>query len=106
MGPILIHTLNVLPPLVIENVLCCPMNFKVTQKSSEEGTLKKGEKVTLHSASFGAPVQLCIQIPGFYNWSSEVDINSNVKSLSIDDEEHRELKLKIDKKYVYQACMF
>ncbi len=96
------YIISLFPPSVIENLLCCELDFKVLDKSTSErvqaqGIIESGSECPLHKVDFcsaSVPATVKVTIAG-YEWSTAVVIEpfSEPKSLQLLDDKRRPLIL-------------
>jgi hypothetical protein len=99
-GSLILYDVVVLPPLVVENLLPCPLKINITSSEySTEINLKRGEYTTEYAHKLGERLMASLLIPDLYSWSQLTDFNSpDSNKITMLDEEQRYTHLFFEKR--------
>jgi vacuolar protein sorting-associated protein 13A/C len=92
------HTLTLLPPLIVENLLPCALEFLIVGSTAAGGDLAAGESKSLYAVDLQEDLRLTVRINGF-QWSEPALVSDPGNSKKADsmirvrDEQGRELLL-------------
>ncbi len=105
-GPITLYDIIVSAPFILENLLPCPLKYRLSSMQSvSQSTLKKGEECTVYSHKLSQKTLLDVQLPDVARWSAAVDLmDEETNKLVITDDQDTPIQLRFERTYI-PVCM-
>ena len=98
---VIVYSIYVYAPLVIENVYSDAIKFKLIGNNETTGVIKKGESLTTYAVNISQPVKLQIQVPDFFEWSDIISLHDvNNPPFTFQDEQKNTFNLFYDKSHL------